>query len=1656
MSRTFKPSTLSFISAILLSILAKPLFAIEFQYLIEDKQYARVLGDANGLFITDDGVVYVTSEEKGTLLKIVEGKVETLRLSPGIFKKSDISGIGQLSNGNLVIANEATDQIGIIDSDYSLLNLFSKSGDDPGELDDPGPLAVSVNNNIYVGDVGNKQITVFNHQGLFLHSFGHHGYGGKDLLKPTHISLDADENVYVLEGRQRVSIFDLHGNLIDRFSAIDLKQQFGKTPEFSAMTTDANGILYLADAVESQIVLLDWRKREVLQRFGSLGQSRAQYRNISQLSVNNRGQIAILDKKNRKVEVFQLDQIEYKKPVASDRLQFDAVSDSACRSIHAFSDERMLCIKAKGQGIVILSAEGEEQGAFAAEIKNPTTLHSDSNHVAILEGNKLHVYTRDGKRLFDVGRFGISAGGFQKPADVFVFDSQYYVSDTGNNRVQVFSSDGQFLEQIRAQQDGNQLFSKVGPLAVDSKQQLYIADQGGSGLVRVISKDRQLVASIGREDKSIHKVTKFHALDIDGQDRLYVLAGSRFNDYSVRIYQDFMPYMSFGGAGKNGTDYYFSTVGSMSVASGDKNIIHINDTRLKKHFRFDLLEIPDPAFGLKIGGDKSQIRLEWSSSESPLIAAYEIQGAAQQEGPFITIMSTTALSETMPVSKAEGYTWFRVVSVSGHDLRANPSFARENKFQGIFQAHAAGHYEEAVKLAGKLLRIDPDNADAHDLLGMSLYQLEDYAGAIRVYKLLEQDENYSNKAISYQVQAYYRLEQYLDARALIDEVLAMEPAEIEPYLICTQLSLELGDAIGAVTCAEDGLALHGNHAELRYLLGRGYIEAGLVDEGLMAYQSVIENNPDALAIRLKIADDLYAMKDYSQALTHYEAILAMQTDSSAAAVGKASSLINLDRDDEAKAIAVSLSGKKETRGDGYYLLGKIAARQGKHKVAVLRLTRAAKVRPEMVDTWLSLAQAYVNIAQLPQSVKSLQQGIEHNPEAYELFELAGKIELERERYPEANGFLGRAVELQPQSLLAQNLYARGLFTTRNYRSAAIHAELAATIAPRDIDVLTLQADIANQQGKTGSAIEFLKTAINIDPVSADLHYRAGRVYQDANLFDASREHLEKATSINPVWASPHIALGNLFIKRRLFDDAISAFENAIELDPSNENRAILNVAFAERKKSLEFEHNAPQLVLSDLNLQTVFSAAYKKYLDQPIGSVKLENVGATDYGNLKLSFQIKEYMDFPSIVDIEIIKGNDQQEIDIRATFNNRILEIDGDTGVQVEVKLSYLRDGRRDDIILTQPMTIYGKNAIVWGDSAMIGSFVTPHDDALHDYVRRVVNEYQPDPGPLNGKLVSAMAYFSSLTALGINYIIDPNTPFTELRDDQIDYVQFPRETLRLKSGDCDDLSVLISAGLENLGIRTAFVEVPGHLFMMFDTGIPSDDAGLISRDDSLLALKDGNVWIPLEATMVNTSFIEAWAEGARKYQLALAENNLGIIDLREAWEQYQPVTLSKASYSLTLPEEKRTRSLVQQTHKVLLAKSIDRLVMPYQAMVTNNPKNIAARLQIAILYARFRLYEDAEIAFEVLDELAPENSAVQTNQGNLYFLQEDYQRAIDNYSRAASLDSEDGGILINLSMAQFKAGNLKQAASSFQQATQLSPALKQEYEAYGKLLSQ
>jgi tetratricopeptide (TPR) repeat protein len=368
--------------------------------------------------------------------------------------------------------------------------------------------------------------------------------------------------------------------------------------------------------------------------------------------------------------------------------------------------------------------------------------------------------------------------------------------------------------------------------------------------------------------------------------------------------------------------------------------------------------------------------------------------------------------------------------------------------------------------------------------------------------------------------------------------------------------------------------------------------------------------------------------------------------------------------------------------------------------------------------------------------------------------------------------------------------------------------------------------------------------------------------------------------------------------------------------------------------------------------------------------------------------------------------------------------------------------------------MTLYGKNAIVWSNGDMIGSFVTARDDTLRNFVREAASRYEPPQGALNRPLTQAATVFNTLSALGLRYQPDPNTPYSRVSADQVDYVQFPRETLKLRSGDCDDLSVLLAAAYENLGIESALVEVPGHLFLMFRTGLKEADRGLISLQDELLVLRDGEVWIPVEATLVATSFTEAWAEGARRYRAAAAAKQVRVLSLRQAWERFPPATLAPIALSVEVPSGERVARLIEREQRLLVARRLEREVMAYRQALAANPKDVDARLQIGTIYARNGIAEVAQREFDTILEQDPRHAAAANNRGNLYFGRGDFERALEAYRLAEELDPRDGGIRLNAALAYYRLGKLSEARGKFSEATQLKKDLSSQYTGFAKLL--
>jgi tetratricopeptide (TPR) repeat protein len=265
----------------------------------------------------------------------------------------------------------------------------------------------------------------------------------------------------------------------------------------------------------------------------------------------------------------------------------------------------------------------------------------------------------------------------------------------------------------------------------------------------------------------------------------------------------------------------------------------------------------------------------------------------------------------------------------------------------------------------------------------------------------------------------------------------------------------------------------------------------------------------------------------------------------------------------------------------------------------------------------------------------------------------------------------------------------------------------------------------------------------------------------------------------------------------------------------------------------------------------------------------------------------------------------------------------------------------------------------------------------------------------------------------------------------------------------------VLLAAGLENLGIETALVEVPGHLFLAFNTGLPIAQRQEISTDADLVVEVNGKAWIPVEATLVAASFAEAWAEGARKFRDAQDKKSLQLLMLRDTWQSHAPATLAPAQYVVALPGTAALRTLVQREYTLLLDKSLERQIEPYRALIAQGIDAQHAQLQIGIQYAKSGLYERALGEFERLVQAAPEYSAAAVAMGNAYYLNKSYTQALDAYTLAERLAPDDAGIKLDLALSLYAQQNTKAAAGKFREAAALDAELARRYETFGKLLA-
>lgn len=313
-------------------------------------------------------------------------------------------------------------------------------------------------------------------------------------------------------------------------------------------------------------------------------------------------------------------------------------------------------------------------------------------------------------------------------------------------------------------------------------------------------------------------------------------------------------------------------------------------------------------------------------------------------------------------------------------------------------------------------------------------------------------------------------------------------------------------------------------------------------------------------------------------------------------------------------------------------------------------------------------------------------------------------------------------------------------------------------------------------------------------------------------------------------------------------------------------------------------------------VRDIYPAYYQFYNTYPLALVTVQNTAGFPI-DVNVSSRVSPYAISPKKSETMKLERGETKDIPITVVFNPSISDVSSRQPAVLAIRI----EGQAGATItkdVNEQLTIHPRNA--WnGEIDKLGLFVTPDDEEILTLTRRLAKTVRDSISPALGNLTIAEAVFNELHQRGIHYQSDPNIPF--YRDDR---VQFAKETLKLGSGDCDDLVVVYASLLESLGIKTAFVQVQdpdkplAHLYLLFDSGLPAEEAHRISsnekryiirgRSESEGIIYGGSVqpeaaysknsaWIPVETTLVARGFEDAWKAGAVQFlQEAQMRNGL------------------------------------------------------------------------------------------------------------------------------------------------------------------------------------
>jgi Flp pilus assembly protein TadD len=497
----------------------------------------------------------------------------------------------------------------------------------------------------------------------------------------------------------------------------------------------------------------------------------------------------------------------------------------------------------------------------------------------------------------------------------------------------------------------------------------------------------------------------------------------------------------------------------------------------------------------------------------------------------------------------------------------------------------SGQSDKAIGEYQRILKTNPNSAEAHNWLGVAYLQKNSLQPAIAEFQQavrLKPDYVRAHNNLG------STLAQAGDVEAGIGALRAGLKYAPEDLQLRINLGMALrskGDADGALAQFQSLLKEHPESAELLHQFAQTLRQRGDLEGAIRAFEQVLALDPEARETYYALGQALKetaAKGARSKAQRPAPANGAAEPIKAAAQAMASRDLVQVRRSLE-KAIELDPS-----YAEAYNLLGFTLGKTGDLTAAIEKLKRAIAIDPEFADAHYNLGVALWFQNQHEAAAKELDQSLRLNPAAGAVYSFRGMAYRESGDFDGARHALYRAIALSPDAAVPYIDLGVVFLREGQLMRAIGQFEAGLNLPASAIPVTDLQ-----------SAAEELRRAIPPAEGPAEAYHVLGKMLGVAG---AAAPQIvaafQSAIRLRPDYAQAHNSLGLVFLQTGDDEKAISAFREAIKLRPdfadAHQNLGAVLTANDPAEAVRELERAAalePSLLKAQYNLALAYEAS---------------------------------------------------------------------------------------------------------------------------------------------------------------------------------------------------------------------------------------------------------------------------------------------------------------------------------------------------------------------------------------------------------------------------------------------------------------------------------